>query len=209
MSGYLTVIEGIEGAGKTTTAQSLGAVLESLGYDVVVAQEPGTSRVGTSLRKLVKDPKLTIVPEASLHIFSASRLQLIEETITPSLAANKIVILDRYYPSSIAYQAYGEGLDLGLVTNTCRDVVRKAMPDRIFFLDISVEVMRERLGARGEATDRYEQMDFAFHERVRSGYREQMVDPLFRLVPGELARDAVLRRVLVQVLADLQHANQL
>ncbi len=204
MSGYLCVIEGIEGAGKTTCANALTELLKALDLRVVLAQEPGTSKVGIELRRVVKDPQLTITPEASLHIFSAARTQVIKDVIRPALDEGMIVILDRYYPSSIAYQAYGEGLDLEVVTRTCLDVVRDARPDRIFFLDIGVDVMRDRLRLREEGTDRYEQMDTGFHERVRRGYREQLSDPVFKLIEGELPKDKVLRRVLHAVLDDLK-----
>ena len=109
-------IEGPDGGGKTTQMNLLVPALEKLGFDVVRTREPGGTPIGDQIRSVIMDMKnKSMHPRAEILLFCASRAQLVEELIRPSLAAGKIVLCDRYADSTMAYQGYGHGLDRGLL----------------------------------------------------------------------------------------------
>lgn len=110
-------------------------------------------------------------PLTSLLLFNAARRQYIKEIVAPALAQGRMVMSDRFLFSTIAYQGYAEGLDLSFVKDICFYTAGEYMPDRVFFLDITIDEMVRRQHQRGNAhLDRYDQLDRTFHEKVWSGY---------------------------------------
>ncbi len=176
--GKLITFEGAEGAGKTTQLARAAAFLGEKGVDVVTAREPGGTAVGEQVREiLLSRENASMAPLAELLLYLAARAQLVAEVVAPALAAGQYVLLDRYVHSTLAYQGYGLGVDLGgaspaenlvRLRELCRAAVGDAWPDLAIVLDVDVEAGFARLA--GEAPDRIEARDVAFHRRVRDGF---------------------------------------
>ena len=165
----LVTFEGIEAAGKSTLIAALAEDLRNGGDVVLVTREPGGTPLGDSLRAVFLDPALSIDPVAEVMLLNAARAQLVADVIAPALKERTIVLCDRFFDATVAYQAYGRGLDLEAVLELCLAATHRIAPNLTFLIDVPVEVSRERLRARGGA-DRLEREDAAFHGRVREGY---------------------------------------
>lgn len=170
--------EGGEGAGKTTLMRGLAERLRTQGRQVVLTREPGGSRLGKEVRRLLleTDHDYAIGERAELLLFLADRAQHVEELINPSLGEGKIVFCDRFVDSSVAYQGYGRGLDVSEIRNYCSLATGGRMPDVTLLLDLSPEVgLKRAQGAHSEeaavgSTDRLEAEALSFHQRVRDGF---------------------------------------
>ncbi len=168
-SGLLVTFEGGEGSGKSTQVDLLARWLEDEGHEVAVAREPGTTAVGEAMRRfLLDDAPDEMAPEAELALYLAARSELTAEVIAPALAAGRVVLVDRYGDSSVAYQGYGRELGPDLVREANRWATRGLVPDVTFLIDVPVEAGGQR---RDRPPDRLERADAAFHERVHDGYR--------------------------------------
>jgi dTMP kinase len=165
----LVTFEGIEAAGKSTLIAALADKLGSAGDAVLVTREPGGTRLGDSLRALFVDPALRIDGVAEVMLLNASRAQLVTEVIQPALTAGTIILCDRFFDATVAYQGFGRGLDVETLLELCLVATRRIAPDLTFLIDVPVEVSAARVRARGEA-DRLEREGAAFHARVREGY---------------------------------------
>ncbi len=167
------VIEGLEGAGKTTALGYIKAWLEQNSIDYIQTREPGGTPMAEQLRDLVKairdNEKVT--PEAELLIMYASRVQLIENVIKPAQAEGKWVIGDRHDLSSRAYQGGGRGISDSLIEPIRKAVLKGFEPDLTFYLDIPPEIGLERARARGEL-DRIELEQMTFFTQTRAKYLE-------------------------------------
>jgi dTMP kinase len=168
MALFIT-FEGGEGSGKTVQARALYGRLSKLAVPVLLTHEPGGTSLGRKLARWIKWTQDTgISPMTELLMFNASRAQLVEEVIQPSLKSGKVVICDRYADSTTAYQSYGRGLDLEMVRTINNIATRGLKPDLTVLLDIRAEAGLFR--KRTKKYDRFEQEDIAFHQRVREGY---------------------------------------
>lgn len=165
----LVTFEGIEAAGKSTLIAALAATLRNRGDVVLVTREPGGTPLGDSLRALFLDPALRIDPLAEVMILNASRAQLVADVIAPALRDRAVVLCDRFFDATVAYQGFGRGLEVESLLEICLTATSRIAPELTFLVDIPVEVSRERVRARGGA-DRLEREDAAFHDRVRLGY---------------------------------------
>jgi dTMP kinase len=190
--------EGIEGCGKSTQMRRLAA---RLGERAVLTREPGGTPIGRSIRDLLLDPaNQALVPTAELLLYFADRAQNLAEVVRPGLGAGRVVLCDRHVESSLAYQGFGRGLDLGAIRSLAALATGGLRPDAIVLLDVPVDVGLARVGRRGGA-DRLESEDREFHERVREGYetlRREEPSRWLRL-DGTASEDAVfeaLRRGL-------------
>ena len=142
-------------------------------------------------------------PLTSLFLFNAARRQFIKEVVKPALVAGKIVISDRFLLSTIVYQGYAEGIDVDFVRQVCLKTVQGCIPHKTFLLDISVEEMKKRLMARGDAgNDRYDQMSLLFHEKVREGYLAEWEKDKTHIerVDGEAEEREITDRLLQKIL---------
>ncbi|MBC7186338.1 MAG: dTMP kinase [Calditrichaeota bacterium] len=166
----LITFEGIDGAGKSVQAEALRQWLETVKQRaVLLLRDPGTSPIAEQIRRILLDPANgAMSPWTELLLYEAARAQLVEECIKPALAQGKVVICDRFYDSTTAYQGYGRQLDLATVMQANRIGACGLVPDLTVLLDLDVEVALQRKGRL--ALDRLEQEERAFHERVRQGY---------------------------------------
>ena len=165
----LVTFEGIEAAGKSTLIASLANDLTTRGDAVLVTKEPGGTPLGDSLRAVFLDPAFQVDPIAEVMLLNASRAQHVADVVAPALKLGKIVLCDRFFDATIAYQGYGRGLDIEALLQICLMATHRIAPDLTFVIDIPVELSAERVRARGSA-DRLEREDAAFHTRVREGY---------------------------------------
>ncbi len=175
LTGAFISFEGIDGSGKTTQLHQLHRSLVGEGHEVVVAQEPGGTRVGTEIRRLLLDAASTdLRPLPELLLYFASRAQNIDEIIQPALKKGKIVLIDRFTDATIAYQGYGRELGVEAVRQIERVACRGLRPDLTLLIDIdpAVAVPRAQLRNSEQAVDesRMERQSLAFYEKVRRGY---------------------------------------
>jgi dTMP kinase len=161
-------LEGLDGSGKTTQAQLLGARLEADGVDVVTTREPGGTPLGEQIRDLVLHGA-HVAPWAEAALYAAARAQHVDQLIRPALERGATVICDRYVDSSVAYQGIARGLGLERVLELNLAVVEQLMPDRTILLEIDVSDAAGRMGAD---LDRIEREDEGFRARVAAAYRE-------------------------------------
>ena len=161
------VFEGLDGSGKSTQQQLLNDKLQSDKISNISFREPGSTVIGEKIVKILQsDQKLS--PLSELLLFYVSRSAIIEEKIKPALANYDVVICDRYFYSSVAYQGYGRGMNIGFINQINDEVVKNIIPDLIFYMDISWEEKKKRKGIN--INDRFEKEDRVFHNKVRSGY---------------------------------------
>src|SRR6185503_12936805 len=155
----LIVLEGPEGAGKTTQLRLLAEWLSGAGQTVVAVREPGGTPLGDEIRKLLlEDPSSDIVPRAESLLFMASRAQLLERKIKPALEQGAIVLLDRFFLSTYAYQVAGRGLPHEEIGSANRLATGELRPDLTLLLMLPVEEGLQRAGARAPH-DRIERAD--------------------------------------------------
>lgn len=178
MSGLFITLEGTEGGGKSTQIALLAERLRKLGHLARVLREPGGTPIGEEIRHLLKHHPANevMMPEAELLLMNASRAQLVLEVIRPALAAREIVLCDRFYDSTTAYQGYGRQLDLALVKSVIDFAVGRTRPHLTLLLHVPPEVSEARRLARqasaGGPRDRFEEADRAFFRRVEQGFRQ-------------------------------------
>jgi dTMP kinase len=165
----LVTFEGIEAAGKSTLIAAMTHELRSRGETVLATKEPGGTPLGDSLRTLFLDTPVEIDPVAEVMVLNASRAQLVADVLAPALKERAVVLCDRFFDATVAYQCYGRGLNLEAVLEVCLFATRRITPELTFLIDVPVELSRERLRARG-APDRLEREGALFHHRVREGY---------------------------------------
>ena len=161
------VFEGIEAAGKSTQAKLLADYLQSIGKEVVLTREPGGTKLGREIRKILLNPENLIPPIAELLLYEADRNIHVNNLIKPALESGKVVISDRYIYSTLAYQGYARGLDINLIKQLNQLAIENVKPDIVFLLDIPVELSLKRLG---EKKDRIEGESKEFHEKLRRGF---------------------------------------
>jgi dTMP kinase len=176
MAGLFVTFEGTEGSGKSTQIQLLAQRLVQLNRAVITLREPGGTSIGEQIRSTLKDRERSaaMFPETELLLINASRAQLVREVIAPALCDGKIVLCDRFFDSTIAYQVYGRDLDPTQVQRIIDFAIRGTTPDLTLLLRIPLELSERRRAQRleqgGEAVDRLEAEDRAFFERVEKGY---------------------------------------
>ena len=196
MKSLFITFEGTEGCGKSTQIEILADRLRTLDRRVCVFCEPGGTDIGKEIRHTLKHSQQNhaMMAETELLLMNASRAQLVRETIRPALAKGEIVVCDRFYDSTTAYQGYGRGLDLALVKSMIDFAVGDTRPNLTILLTVPIEVSEARRLARREAMlidvphegkkteapaklpfseplrDRMEEADRAFFERVAQGY---------------------------------------
>lgn len=165
------VVEGPEGAGKSTLVKWLGAELRAAGRDVLTVREPGGTPIAEAARKLALKSRHDRAFASELFLFLAARADLVERIMRPALAEGQIVVADRFGLSTIAYQGAGRGLPLADVEAALRIATGGLTPDLTLVLDIPVSVGRQRQRTAGKVRDRIEREDDAFHGRVLEAYR--------------------------------------
>jgi dTMP kinase len=201
--GRFVSFEGIEGCGKTTQIALLSDVLTKRGIAHSVTREPGGTAVGEGIRKiLLHSETIHLTAAAELLLFYASRSQNILEKIEPALERGEIVICDRFYHASMAYQGYGRGIPIDFIEKLTDLVCGERRPEITILLDIEPEIglarARARNSKRAEDEGRFEMEEVSFYTRIRNGYldlaaREQH---RIRVIPANRSIDAVHQDVL-------------
>lgn len=175
LAGKLIVFEGLDFTGKTTQARLLARRLQDEGCEVVLTGEPGGTAVGNTVREILLSRRNsgTLDDFAELLLFLVSRAQHAREVVLPALDQGKTVVSSRYRLSSLAYQGYGRGIDLGLIERLNEEATRGRRADITFLIDVPVEVALAR--KRGDR-DRIEAEAVEFYDRVRRGFLELTAD---------------------------------
>jgi dTMP kinase len=200
--GRLIVFEGVEGAGKSTQIQNLLVWLEQSGWlgwlqsltpeasPVLVTREPGGTALGQQLRRLLLDSALTATEDisnaAELLLYAADRAQHVQKVLIPAIAQGTLVLCDRYTDSTVAYQGYGRGVDLGLIHQLNAIATDSLVSDLTFWLDLDVQEGLQRAQQRQilplEGKDRMESATISFHQRVQQGFSALAQADPFRMV---------------------------
>ncbi len=163
--------EGPDGGGKTTQLRQLVVRLREEGYPLIATREPGGTRIGEEIRDLIHDCAHTeMTSRAEILLYSASRAQLTNELILPALDAGKLVLCDRYFDSTYAYQGYGRGLSMEELQTITQFATQGLKPDLTVCLDLPPELGIQRRHQSGEALNRLDREALDFHRRVREGY---------------------------------------
>lgn len=198
------MLEGGEGAGKSRLQAALGERLRAAGYAVDLRREPGGTPLGERIRDLINAESLDDAL-AELLLFEAARAHLVEKVIRPALGSGTHVLCDRFTASSVAYQAFGRGLDR-VTVGRANDIATGGLaPDLVLLLDLPPEVGLARRHGGGDVTH-FDALPLAFHERVRAGYvelaREQ--SPTWRIIDATQPFEAVLEAASHAALACLE-----
>ena len=168
---FFITLEGPEGSGKSTHAPRLAEYLRSQGRDVFLTREPGGTAIGDQIRTILNDhANAEMHPRAEILLFCASRAQLVNRMIRPQLERGGTVVCDRYSDSTLAYQGYGHGLDLGILRSISDFATDNLIPDLTLLLDLPVEVGLARRRQSNSDWNRLDALDVEFHRRVRQGY---------------------------------------
>lgn len=168
--GIFITFEGNEGCGKSTQIRALYRWLRKRGRSVLLTREPGGTRVGDAIRKVLLDRRqihLNAVSETLLYM--ASRAQLTHEVILPAIKRGRIVLCDRWIDATYAYQGFGGGVDRRWIRRIGEFATAGLRPDRTIWLDLALETGLRRAASRGPK-DRIESKTLAYHRKVRSGY---------------------------------------
>jgi dTMP kinase len=208
MKGLFITFEGTEGSGKSTQTAILAERLRDMGFVVQLLREPGGTPIGEEIRHTLKhsDANHGMMPETELLLMNASRAQLVREVIRPALDAGQIIICDRFYDSTIAYQGYGRGLDFKMVRQVVDCAVGETRPNLTLLLSVPVAVSEARRRSRllpglEAVRDRMEEADRGFFERVEEAYKNLAVEEPSRVksIAATLSKDEVSRHIWAAV----------
>jgi len=193
--GLFITFEGIDGCGKTTQVRRVEKYLKKCGHRVQILREPGSTRLAERIRKVLLDRRNHMTAVTELMLYEAARAELVAVEIAPLLKQGVIVLCDRFYDSTTAYQGYGRRLDIGMVKRLHTVAVGTCRPDLTLVLDLPVEAAMRR---RGGQPDRLESQSQAFHKRVRSGFREiaRTESRRVKLIDARASVDEVFEQVV-------------
>ena len=193
--GCFIVLEGAEGSGKSTQARLVAQELEELGDDVVLTHEPGDTKVGQAIRKIVlgTSPEEGLTLKAELFLMLADRAAHVENVIEPALEEGKTVITDRFAPSTLVYQGLVQGLEVEEIKQMSHWASGGLQPDQVIVLDIDSDTASERISF---SADQMEQRGPEFHERVRQGYRRLAEQAGWILLDGTRSETELTKAIL-------------
>ncbi|MEX2224133.1 MAG: dTMP kinase [Candidatus Rokuibacteriota bacterium] len=170
MPAVLITVEGVEGSGKSTQCARLAQHLSGRGHEVVRTSEPDGTPLGLRVRALFEAAGPTPTPLTQTFLFMAARQEHVMRVVAPALARGAVVISDRYADATVAYQGYGQGMDVQTIRELNMLATGGVLPDLTLVLDLDPDAGMRRI--RGRALDAFEKMGLAFHRRVREGYLE-------------------------------------
>jgi dTMP kinase len=164
--GYYIMLEGGEGCGKDSHAESLVGYLKSLGCSVVLTREPGGTKKGEQIRTILLDKTRSLTPMQELYLFEEARLSSYKNIVIPGVEKGEVIIKTRGWPSTIAYQGYAGGIDLDQIRKLNNKATFNIMPDLLIIIDVPPEKgLKKELDA-----DRFAQKGLGYHEKVNQGY---------------------------------------
>lgn len=201
MEGIFITMEGPDGSGKTTQIDLLKKYLESKGYDIVIAREPGGTAIGEKIRELILDPAHKEMSHMTeLLLYASARAQLVSQIIGPALLEGKAVICDRFVESSAVYQGIGRGLGVDTVYEVNNYALGDVKPKLTIFMDLDAEEGIKRKKEQANL-DRMEMEDMTFHKRVVEGYRKLATLYPERIVPidATLSIEEIHSRIVEEV----------
>jgi dTMP kinase len=173
--GLFLTFEGLDGSGKTTQLRRFAELLRARGEQVIETVEPGGTRIGGDIRRILLDPANdNLSSTAELLLYFAARAQNVDELVTPATARGEIVISDRWTDSTWAYQGFGRQLGLDVVRKLDEIACRGRRPDLTLWIDVDLETCLSRTKTRNdqaEAADRMDAQSYAFYQRVLAGYQ--------------------------------------
>lgn len=191
--------EGIDGVGKSTQLDLLETYLKSKGHDVMRTLEPGGTDLGKEIRHLLLHRKGDVAPRAEALLYAADRAHHVTTKILPALNAGKVVLSDRYFDSSVAYQGAARELNVDEVRDISIWAVGGLLPDLTILLDLPAELAMSRRSATGVEPDRLESERVEFFERARDEYLRRASEPRFLVVDANLSVQEIHERVLQRV----------
>lgn len=182
--GFLVIFEGGEGCGKSTQIKLFTEFLKKNKFRFVVSREPGGTPVCEEIRKVLLSSKSEITSKAEFLLFSSARAQHVAEVVKPSLEQGKVVILDRFYDSSFAYQGYAGNLEVKEIEEITKFAIDGCVPDLTIIFDISYEdgIKRKNADVNLKTLDRIESKGERYHNKVRAGYLQIAHDNPDRVV---------------------------
>ncbi|NQO45197.1 dTMP kinase [Streptococcus suis] len=211
--GHFITFEGPDGAGKTTVLQELLPKLQVLGLEVITTREPGGVTIAEDIRKIILDPANTAMDhKTELLLFIAARRQHLVEKVLPPLQEGKMVIIDRFIDSSVAYQGHGRGLDIADIDWLNRYATDGFKPDLTLYFDIDAEEGLARIARNAERdVDRLDMEKADMHRRVRQGYLAILEKEPDRFVKIDASQplEAVVQDALGIIQERLLKANEL
>ena len=170
------VLDGVNGAGKTTLQRKICEYFGSRGLKAHPTREPGATELGKAIRSLVLTAKReSIVDRAEMFLFAADRAQHVDTVIKPILARGEIVISDRYFYSSLAFQGFGRQYDINTIWNVNSIAIDQVVPDLVILLDLDpaagiLRNKKEGAGSTKDGPDSFEEEEISFHQRIRTGF---------------------------------------
>lgn len=203
-SGTLITFEGIDGCGKTTQFKLAEKWLNRQGFDIACFREPGSTKVAERIRKILLDSRLTMDDTTELLLYEAARADLVAKEMRPALNAGKIVLSDRFYDSTTAYQGYGRKLNLKQIMQLHRVAVGDVHPALTLVFDVPLKVAFAR---RGKKLDRLESQSKAFFTRVRKGFLDlaERYPRRVRVIDGTKSPEEIFEAVKIQLARRLRH----
>lgn len=203
--------EGIEGCGKTTQIKLAGGYLKQSHISFIITEEPGGTPIGRRIREILlnKGSGEEICKETEILLFSAARAQNVKDVIVPALKKGMVVLCDRFYDATIAYQGFGRGLDVNFIRVLNDFSSSDIKPGLTLLFDLPVEVGLKRaihrisLMKEGSAEDRFEREDLEFHRKVREGYLflARQDSKRFRIIDSAIDIETIYREVCVHLSA--------
>lgn len=193
-NGFMLVVDGGNGAGKTTVIKKLMDHIELKGIEVIVTREPGGTPIGEKIRELILDPDTPeMCDKTELLLFAAARAQHLHEKILPALEQGKVVVSDRFDTATISFQHYARDIDIDLITKINGSAVGDFKPAMNLILDIDPELGLQRVHQRGEKLDRLEKEKLTFLEKARVGYLKQAEEEpsRFRIIDASQSKEVV------------------
>jgi dTMP kinase len=197
MKAKFITFEGIEGCGKSTQAKKLHQFFLDQRIDVILTREPGGSAAGEKIRDILIDDKIpTLEVKTELLLNFAARIEHVEKVIKPAIAAGKIVICDRFFDSTYAYQGSAMGLDYKLIDDLRQKILGDFAPDLTFLINVPIEEAFERIKNRSD-NNRYEKLGLDFHKKVCDGFLKMAKNhPRIKLINGSQPLEVVFTELL-------------
>ena len=198
MSGKFITFEGIDCCGKSVQIDRLIATLEAKKVPFILLREPGGTIIAEKIRNtLLSKEKESMSPIAEYLLYSAARAQLVKEKIIPSLEQGHLIISDRYFDSSTAYQGYGRDINLKIVQQINQFATSGIKPDLTFLIDIDLDEMERRKKLMNKKLDRMEDQNRTFFEKVRNGYLKIAAhqSERFYVIDGKRTIDSIAKEI--------------